>query len=209
MFLQLYEPPSEAIEDLHRATAIYTNDHVIDSLLDRLNWPNCQGRLLDPSAGDGAFILQALKRLQLGDRKNIDRVQGWEIHSGAAADARTRILDYLLELDYTKKEATAAAERIIINKDFLTEGPTGNQFQIIAGNPPYLRFQRLPEYFRTLYGDYLPKYAQGDLLHGFLDSCSRLIGANGTIGLVCSDRFLFNDTAANLRHELGTRIGIS
>jgi len=210
VFTQLYAPPSQAVEDLHAATAIYTATHIIDTLLDRLDWPRRPGRLLDPSAGDGAFLLQALKQLDLTNPDNLDRIQGWEIHPGAAAEARAKISAHLIHTGYDPTTARRAANKIVINKDFLTDGPrTTKAFQVIAGNPPYLRYQRLPQYFRDLYENYLPAYARGDLLHSFLDSCSRLIDSNGIIGLVCSDRFLFNCTAGQLRRELGTRIGIS
>lgn len=191
MFSQLYAPPSQAVEDLHAATAIYTATHIIDKLLDRLDWPRRPGRLLDPSAGDGAFLLQALKRLDITTPANLDRIQGWEIHPGAADEARTKISAHLIHNGYDPATARRAAKKIAINKDFLTDGPrTTKAFQVIAGNPPYLRYQKLPQYFRDLYDNYLPAYARGDLLHSFLDACSRLIDSNGIIGLVCSDRFL-------------------
>jgi|SRR5581483_4842881 len=209
MLSRLLSVSDQAVDDLHSATALYTASHIIDSLLDRLDWPNCRGRLLDPSAGDGAFLLQALKRLDLSDSKSIERIQGWEIHPGAAAEAQNRIASYLEESGFDQVNAQHAAKKIVVNKDFLTEGPDNGQFQIIAGNPPYLRFQRLPDDFKILYGTFLPPHTRGDLLHAFLDSCSQLIHANGAVGLVCSDRFLFNCTAADLREQLGTRVGIS
>lgn len=198
-----------AIEELHAATAIYTSIHVVDALLDRLQWPECGGRLLDPSAGDGSFLLQALKRLDLTVAKSIDRVRGWEIHAGAAQEARSRIIEYLILNGWRRARATAAARRMVTHRDFLTDGPEVNEFRIIAGNPPYLRFQRLPDYFKNIYVDCIPKYARGDLLHSFLDWCARLLPADGAIGLVCSDRFLFNANAEELRRQMGIRVGIS
>ena len=197
-----------AIETLHAATALYTVAEIVDALLDRLDWPDCGGRLLDPSAGDGSFILQALRRLDTNDVTQLDRIQGWEIHPGAASTARTRVAGFLRQSGLDPHTSHAAASRIVINKDFLTHGPTHEHFHTIAGNPPYLRFQRLPDYFKQVYGRSLPKYASQDLLHAFLDRCVGLLNRNGSIGLVCSDRFLFNSTAGELRHQLGTRVGI-
>jgi hypothetical protein len=97
----------------------------------------------------------------------------------------------------------------LVNKDFLTDGPDRGEFDCIAGNPPYLRFQRLPEYFKSIYAERLPKYARGDLLHAFLDRCTESLATDGSIGLVCSDRFLFNSSAADLRAKLGSRVSIA
>lgn len=205
----LYSPRTAAIEDVHAATALYTVEHIVDALLDRLGWPGPYGRLLDPSAGDGSFMLRALRRLDVTNHSEVDRVQGWEIHPGAAHEARMRIMEYLQSRGWNTNDARAAAHRIIVNKDFLTDGPAQGEFRIIAGNPPYLRFQRLPVYFKDLYSTCLPKYALGDLLHSFLDWCVKILPPEGAIGLVCSDRFLFNSTAAALRREMGSRVGIS
>lgn len=198
-----------AVEEVHIATAIYTTVGVVDALLDRLRWPHSGGRLLDPSAGDGSFLVQALQRLNLADPDQLYRVQGWEIHPGAAQEALARVTLLLRQAGWAEEEAHCLATSIVVNKDFLTDGPRQGDFQVIAGNPPYLRFQRLPEYFKELYSRQLPGYARGDLLHAFLDLCAKLLPEDGVIGLVCSDRFLFNATAAELRRRLGTRVGIS
>lgn len=205
----LYSARTAAIEDVHAATALYTVEHIVDALLDRLGWPGTHGRLLDPSAGDGSFMLCALRRLDASNHSEVERVQGWELHPGAAHEARARVMLYLQSQGWNPNDARAAAQRIIVNKDFLTDGPAQGEFSIIAGNPPYLRFQRLPDYFKDLYSNCLPKYARGDLLHSFLDWCVKILPPEGAIGMVCSDRFLFNSTAAALRQEMGSRVGIS
>jgi tRNA1(Val) A37 N6-methylase TrmN6 len=209
VFTQLYPPPTKAIEDLHAATAIYTAKHVISSLLDRLNWPNSPGRLLDPSAGDGAFLIEAIKRLDLSSPHNLKRIKGWEIHPVAAAEARSAISRHLQDNDYPQDLADQLAQTIVINKDFLIDGPIKEQFDTIAGNPPYLCFRRFPPYFKKLYGSEVAPYARADILYAFLDSCSRLLAPGGQIGFICSDRFLINDTTSELRRRLGDRLGIA
>lgn len=210
MFAQLHPAPTIEIDQLHTATAIYTASHIINALLDRLDWPNHPGTLLDPSAGDGAFLIEALKRLNLSDPLNLDRIRGWEIHATAAHEAQTAICEYLQEQGFHVSEASQFAKTIIVNKDFLVDGPVTERFQVIAGNPPYLCFRRLPPYFKTLYGsEVVAPYARGDILYAFLDSCTKLLTPNGKIGLICSDRFLINDTTAELREQIGKRVGIS
>src|SRR3954470_18078148 len=81
---------SAALEALHAPTALYTAEPVVDVLLDRIGWPDANGRLVDPSAGDGMFMVRALSRLDLapGDFQEVARVQGWELHPGAMRSAR-------------------------------------------------------------------------------------------------------------------------
>jgi tRNA1(Val) A37 N6-methylase TrmN6 len=201
---------SLAIDQLHAATAVYTSTHVVTALLDRLDWPNQTGNLLDPAAGDGSFILTALKRLDPTTlKKSVDRIQGWEIHEGAAVDARYNVASYLQQHGFSQNEARHTATRIIINKDFLTDGPAPKRFRFIAGNPPYLLFRRLPEFFQTIYKTQIPKYAIADILHSFLDACNNLLTPDGSIALICSDRLLFNASATELRRTIGQTLGLS
>src|ERR1051325_10921148 len=92
---------SDDVDHLHDATAIYTVSHVVNRLLDRLDWPNGRDRLLDPSAGDGSFLLEALKRLDVSRTNQLTRIKGWEIHQGSAQEARHRISTYLQERGYS------------------------------------------------------------------------------------------------------------
>jgi len=53
-----------AIAEVHEATSIYTTASVVDDLLKHVGWPNGRARLVDPSAGDGAFLVGALEMLK-------------------------------------------------------------------------------------------------------------------------------------------------
>lgn len=201
-----------AIEAVHQATAIYTVDAAVDRLLDRLDWPTRCGTLLDPAAGDGAFLVRALARLPLpvDDLPATQRVRGYEFHPGAVRAARLRIADHLISRGWSCQCATAAALEIVLERDFLLDGPAdGTPISTISANPPYLRASRLPDYFKLRYRSIIRRHALNDLLHAFLDKCVELVPNDGAIGMVCADRFLFNESAADLRVELGRRVGLS
>lgn len=204
-------PRDAAIDALHRATAIYTHDTVIDTLLDRIGWPDADGSLIDPSAGDGAFLARALERINTPrhDLNSLSRIEGWEIHPGAVADGRQRIARILVQRDWSQSRAEGAAAMILREGDFITDRRDTRRYRFVAGNPPYIRFGHLPDWFKTLYRDALPDFARGDLLHGFLDRCVDLMTDDGIVGLVTSDRWLFNQTAAELRASIGRRAGIA
>lgn len=203
------DPKESAIDAVHQATAIYTTLSVVDGVLDRLNWPQSGGRLLDPSAGDGAFLVVAIRRLAPapGDRETLSRVTGYEFHGGAVGEARLRVAAELRMLGWNASDAGAAAMSVVVQRDFILEGADG-VFTCLAGNPPYLRYARLPDYFKHHYSAVVAKYALGDLLHAFLDQASKVLSANGAIGLVTSDRWLFNQSAAELRSQIGRHVGI-
>lgn len=202
--------PAAALDALHKATALYTVEPVCDDLLARIGWPHADGNLLDPSAGDGMFLVRAIDKLDLpvDDLGALDRVCGWEIHPDAVESGRARITQHLIARGWTIGFAHRGARQVLTRGDFLIEGPRRAQFRFVAGNPPYIRYGRLPEAFKQLYAASLCDASRGDLLHAFLVRCSEVMTDDGVIGFVTSDRWLLNSTAAALRVELGSRVGI-
>jgi type I restriction-modification system DNA methylase subunit len=201
-----------AIDDLHARTAIYTASPVVDDLLRRLGWPNGNARLVDPSCGDGMFLARALSALLAARPAGFDprgQVEGWEIHPVACLEARSRVAAVLASHGWSRARAATLANDILHNRDFLTEGPHTPKWDIVAGRPPYLRAANVTDLLRNEYSRHVPDYAKGDLLHSFLDRCSRTVLPAGRIGLVTSDRWLFNHGASRLREKLGQRLSLA
>jgi tRNA1(Val) A37 N6-methylase TrmN6 len=206
-----YSERDVAVDALHAATAIYTKFEVIDPLLRRIGWPTAECSLLDPACGDGAFLIRALCALDLqpNDTAALARMRGWEIHPLAVEEARVNVANQLVDMGWTRTIAIDTAERMIVQEDFLApDVPLVEKFELVAGNPPYLRYAHLPDYFKRMYGANLPEHAKGDLLHAFLNRCCSTVTPFGTIAFITADRWLFNCSAANLREEMGRFVGI-
>jgi hypothetical protein len=204
------DPQEAAIQEVHFATAIYTSKGVVDGLLSRLNWPTCGDRLLDPSCGDGAFLVQAIARMEIpcDEPGALDQVRGWEFFAPAARQARERVEEVLIAKGWTAGPAREEAGRVVVEGDFLLAGPKKGEFSIVVANPPYLRFARLPEYFKQVYRMHVDEVALGDLLHAFLDRCCAILPEKGVIAAVTSDRWIMNEGSARLRERLGKVVGI-
>ncbi len=204
-----FDVRDSAVDELHAATGIYTSTEVVEGLLDRIAWPKAYATLLDPSCGDGSFLVSALGRmpLKVDDADDALRVRGWEIHPGAAAEARNRVEAHLLGRGWTPARARRTAVEMVVEADFLINGPAG-QFSVICANPPYLRFAHLPEYFKQMYSSVLAGYAMGDIMHAFIDRCCGMIPDDGVVAMISADRWLFNETASKLREEIGRRVGL-
>lgn len=201
-----------AIDDLHARTAIYTASHVVDDLLVRLGWPAANERLVDPGCGDGMFLARALTALLAGKPAGFDprgRIEGWEIHPEACVDARARVASVLSAHGWSPARAADMANDMVHNRDFLTDGPTTPRWDIVAGNPPYLRAANVPDLLRQEYSQHVPDFAQGDMLHSFLERCSRTVLHGGRIGFITADRWLMNGQASRLREELGQRLSLT
>jgi tRNA1(Val) A37 N6-methylase TrmN6 len=203
-----------AIEALHRATAIYTRAPIAALLVARLAWPGVPGVLVDPSCGDGVFLLEALRRLDVPPFRDeperlAERLQGWEIHPGAAQGARDRVRAELQARGWGEHAAGAAAEAMVTTGDFLTQAPSAFRASALVGNPPYLRRLGVPALLRERYDASLPAWTRADLLHAFLQRCVDHLTPDGELALVTSDRWLMGSSAAVLREQLGTRVALA
>lgn len=82
--------------------------------------------VLEPSAGDAAFLVQAVRRLrELGAKRPV--VEGVEIHEHSSGVARDRA-------------RAAGGTGKIRTSDFFLVGPEP-RFDAVIGNPPYVRYQ--------------------------------------------------------------------
>ncbi|WP_454909706.1 Eco57I restriction-modification methylase domain-containing protein [Variovorax gossypii] len=202
-----------AIEQLHDSTAYFTAEPIVEQLLDMMTWPAGDRRLVDNSCGDGAFLGAALKRLlarepYVDDVRIAHLVTGWADDYFAVAEARSRLARILAAHGRDEGRAAAIAQKMVVHGDFLLKGPREAAWDVIAGNPPFLRYAHLPSVLRDEYERALPDYSQGDLLHSFIDRCALTLRPGGEIALVSSDRWLFTQSAAKLRAVIGQRLGL-
>ena len=100
--------------------------------------------VLEPSCGDGAFLGAAARRLlSLGatPAKIARSLTGVEIIPAEALAATERL----------RTEIGMAADEIVCNSDFFGwwQGTDQPIFDVIVGNPPFIRYQSFPEPHRT------------------------------------------------------------
>ena len=204
------------IQDLHAKCGIYTRSATVEWFLDQVGWTVdadlSKAKLLEPAAGDGAFLLKAAERLcrsyqQKGKRRTYKalahRIQAYEIHLGEAAAARDHLVRFLVSEGLSVITATKLAECWVRTEDFLLAGFSNETFTHIVGNPPYVRWSRVPRRLQIKYRTSLPAHAaKGDLCLAFLDCSLRLLSENGRLGFLCSDRWLYARYAEEFRNTV-------
>ncbi|MDE2921798.1 MAG: hypothetical protein OXR83_02850 [Acidobacteriota bacterium] len=213
---------AESVEELHQKCGVYTLPAVAADILDRVEWLSdadlSGARLLEPAAGNGEFLVHAATRLVSSFRaQGIEprtrqlraRITAFEIHANAASEARRRVQSALRAIGVHHHTAAACANAWIRTSDFLLEAPPTEAYTHVVGNPPYIRWSKVPDSLKSLYEQRLPAaMARGDLFLPFLDRCLDLLEAGGKCGILCSDRWLYMAFADRFRTKWLPRLAI-
>ncbi len=203
------------IDALHKRCGVYTKPAVTRRILDAVGWKEdtdlSRSRLLEPAAGNGEFVIEAARRLVVSClrrsvRVSIDtlssRIKAFELHPGAAEEARAKVQAALRECGVHHRTATACAKAWIVNADFLLTAPARGGFTHVVGNPPYMRWSKVPDTLRAVYTDRLSSdMTGGDLFLPFLDRAMEQLCPDGRCGFLCSDRWRFMAFAEAFRRK--------
>lgn len=154
--------------------------------------------ILEPSCGDGVF-LDSLKQLSLFEKT--DCVDAVEIEPNEARKVQSNYLDY--------------PNVHVLNKDFFEFYDrtvcAQKQYDLILGNPPYIRYQYLTEKQRELQSGILTSHGMqaNKLINAwvaFLVACVQLLSENGRIAFVVQGEILQVAYAEDLRLFLSERL---
>ncbi len=207
-----------SVEDIERG-AVFTRPEVVAAILDLVGYtserPLHRLRLLEPSFGEGDFLLPALDRLLVAWRREDGSpaealtqlgpaLRGVELHPQSVAQVRNAIMSRLESAGVGAHSARALCDHWLIRDDFLlTALPP--EFDVIVGNPPYVRQERIPapllsEYRRR----YRTLYDRADLYVPFFERALDLLAARGRLGFICANRWLKNRYGGPLREKIAS-----
>jgi len=197
--------------------AVFTRPEVVTAILDlcgyRTEFPLHRLRLLEPSFGGGDFLLPAVDRLldayaRAGGTPAQARVrlqacvQAVELHGRSFEHTRAALRARLEAWGIQAPDAEALCADWLLHDDFLLANVRPG-FDVVVGNPPYVRQERIPaallrEYrrrFRTLYD-------RADLYVPFFERSLDLLGEGGVLGFICANRWLKNRYGGPLRGKI-------
>lgn len=210
------------IQALHGRCGVYTKPAVVSRILDAIGWRAesdlSKAALLEPAAGDGAFVAEAARRLiasfvrhghELKVQSLKARILAFELHRREARRARVRVVRVLRDLGVHKLTAQSCAQVWIVNSDFLLANLPSDVFTHAVGNPPYVRWSKIPPKLKAKYNRRLARdVTGGDLFLPFLDRSLDLLRPGGQLGCLCSDRWRFMAFANGFRDKWLPRLKI-
>ena len=193
--------------------AVFTRPEVVASLLDLAGYtadaPLHRWSVLEPSFGAGDFLLPAVERLLAAcavadltpdDARQLRAaVRGVEVHPASFEATREALRARLLAWGASRRDATWLCDAWLVRDDFLL-APLEGPFDVVVGNPPYVRQERiaaplLAEYRRR----YRTIYDRADLYVPFFERGLQLLREGGRLAFICANRWLKNKYGGPLR----------
>ncbi|MCH9663835.1 MAG: Eco57I restriction-modification methylase domain-containing protein [Gammaproteobacteria bacterium] len=212
-------PVAQAVQALASSSnaeqrgAVYTRREVVEFILDLCgyvtNQPLHKLKLLEPSFGDGDFLLPAVARLvkawqNTGDAGDpttalAGAVGAVELHRATFENTKSRLVTQLYDCGLSRPQATRLADAWLLNADFLLT-PLPGSFDVVIGNPPYVRQEKIPSALLAEYRTrYTTIYDRADLYIPFFERSLKALSNRGALGFICANRWMKNRYGGPLR----------
>lgn len=200
--------------------AIFTRPEVVAFMLDLLDYrpgPHLlRTRLLEPSCGQGDFLLAAIERLldayqqsggRMDDAASVLRgaIRAVELHHATFRLIEERVRALLLAAHVPAAVADELTGAWLVRDDFLLAKLSAG-FTHIVGNPPYVRQERIPDVLLTHYrAHFTTLYDRADLYVPFIERSLHLLAPDGRLAFICADRWMKNRYGGPLRSLVARR----
>src|SRR5574344_246494 len=190
-----------------------------DNLQEYKNWL-LNLKILDPACGSGAFLNQALEYL-IYKNKNLQNdlalmgdlfasymveeeilehnLYGVDINEDAVEIAK---LSLWLRTAKRGRTLTKLADKIVCANSLLNMPFSENSFDVVIGNPPYVRQEAIKEQKEALSKIYKVANGTADLYVYFYELALNMLKPNGLKGFICSNKFFRAKYGENLREYI-------
>ncbi|MBK8228489.1 MAG: Eco57I restriction-modification methylase domain-containing protein [Flavobacteriales bacterium] len=210
-------PALPAIEEGDNHGAVFTKAWVVDLMLDLCDYRAQRDlshiRLLEPSCGDGAFLQRIVNRLSdslrthgraLTDAR--DAIRAYDLQGRNVQTARQRIAELLVAEGWANVDEMVA--HWVRHADYLLAAD-GADFDLVIGNPPYIRAQEIPEERRERYMRLWSTMTMGtDIFVGFIEKGLRSLKPGGRLCFIVADRWQHNAYGRKLRKLISERYAV-
>ncbi len=194
-----------------KSGVVYTKGWVVELLLDLTGYvadkPLNQNLLVEPSAGDGSFLLGAVARLiascRLHETPLIEArsaILAYEINPFSAERARRSVAALLAAAGARAGDVEVLVDSWIRTGDYLLETRSmQGKADFVIGNPPYIRLEDLEDGGLRYRSKYPTMKGRADIYVAFFEAALTQLSPGGVCGFICADRWMFNQYGAELR----------
>jgi len=199
---------------------VYTRPWVVDLILDLAGYRPDEDLAglyaVEPSAGEGAFLVPMVRRLLTslaahgrGFADAHGAIRAYELDADSAARAVELAAHELLRHGATVQESRELAEGWVSVGDYLLTSPKDRRPDIVVGNPPYIRYDDVPAEALAAYRRMYPAMVgRGDIYVGFIEAGLRQLKDGGVLGFICADRWMRSAYGSELRRMISVAFGV-
>ena len=184
---------------------VCTSPEVVRYMLDEVGYTadqNLSGvRILEPSSGEGEFVVEIARRLQLSashfhfdvNEAFLRNVRAYDIDAKKIERCRNRVG----QLGIASVEAIRVADFLKTERE---------ETDIVVGNPPYVRYEKIPkemiDFCRSAFSTF---HYRSDLYVPFFEKTLAALAPDGVHCFICSNRWFKNEYGKKLRHLIATQ----
>ena len=199
---------------LHRMTgAVFTRPEVVAYMMNEVmhaghfsQWSGL--RILEPSCGDGAFVLPIVDALiaekpDWNDGSLAGFLSAFDISAESIGRVKKAVSARLNDAGCPPRVVERLLARWFCREDFLLHD-FGEKFDVVIGNPPYIRFDNLaPEKQRLYKARYTTFSERCDIYVPFFERSLSLLSERGVFSFICTNRFVRSSYGRRLRRMIG------
>lgn len=195
-FLELLIPK----KDQKLNGAFFTPSYIVDYIISELA-PEETHKCLDPSCGSGAFLLGLVEYFNCKFDKSVKRIISENIFGSDILKYNIRRAKVLLSIyGLEHNEIIEETDFNIFNQDSLKAEWQSN-FDIVVGNPPYVKYQDLSDDNRSyLVRDWkTTENGTFNLYFAFFELGYKLLSPNGRLGYITPNNYFTSLSGISLR----------
>jgi len=210
--------------------AVYTRAWVVELLLDLAGYAApcnlVDARAVEPSAGEGAFLVPMVARLLDSCRTQhrpwldcLDSLRAYDVDAAALRQCRRKLRGLLQDAGVSDTDAEVLLNAWLVEADYLLlvgrttpeaarppqlfDDPAPAGVNFVLGNPPYVRVESIPEPLNAQYRQLFPTMrGRADLYVGFYEAALRQLQLGGVCAFICADRWMVNQYGETLRRYI-------
>ncbi len=181
---------------------VYTPFHIVEKILGHCGFYEADlsdKTILDPACGDGRFLVPMAEFIIRNTPASqvagqLQRLHGWDIDPKALQQCRENLDALVAPLGIT-------VDWNLRKCDALKQWRSKEKYDLIVGNPPYIRIQHLPEPQRRYIQKHYSFCSTGstDAFIAFFQLATKLLAENGVCGLITPNSYLVSESGGPLR----------
>ncbi|OQX94418.1 MAG: hypothetical protein B6I23_01300 [Rickettsiaceae bacterium 4572_127] len=188
---------------------VYTPDYIVKNILDSIDYNSdiLQEHIIDNSCGDGAFLIEVVKRYCEDFTKTQNNLE----------DLKKDLETYIHGIEINELESQKCIENLnkvvakfsvsnvnwdIISANTLSVEKYNNKMSFVVGNPPYVRVHNFSKDYDLIKKFSFAKSGMTDLYIVFFEIGFNMLSKNGKMSLITPSSWLTSKAGRDLREYI-------